>query len=306
MNRGVQRILVKLAVGKVHGGFADQPVDELVGSFLLVRGAALDHGGSGHAVACAFLRIGHDQRIALVHNRLRVVGIADRHADFAQARGGEGRRARLGVHEDVLVQLLQVFEPFLLAQALDGLGQHGVGRAGGGRVGNADLALEFGLQQVFPAGRGFQSFFLKPFLVAAEAGGNHVQRHIHAVGIDEPLIHVPDVRGGIGIQQVFLDHRHGQVVAHAEDHGHLGIFLFCRHAHLHFAGAQPLILHIDAGFLLEQGNQSGNFRLHVAAVHGERILLLHLIGEAACREHRKTERKAENERDNLFHFPFPP
>ena len=144
-----------------------RPVVELLRLVHVLR--AGDQAERADLVAGALAGRHHRDRLVVLGHVDHVVLEGDADQRLALARGQRRRRAGLGVFVDVLVQRLEVLEAFVLAHELHHGRQHRPGGAGRIRIRHLHLALEFGLDQVGPAGGRGHLALLDVLGVVAEA-----------------------------------------------------------------------------------------------------------------------------------------
>ena len=200
---------------------------------------------------------------------------ADADGAFADADLLGGAGAGLGVLGNVLVQFHKVLHGFVMALHL----HHGVddqlGGAGGVGVGHPDQALIFGLEQIVPILRRFQTQALEFFRVDHEAQNSLVDAVPVAVRVAVHAVQqVGGVLGFVGFQQTLGSGLVVGVGGAAEPYvgGRVAVFFFDLGGH--FAGGQALAVHLDAVQFFELiagGVQVGFF---AAAVNGQLALFL--------------------------------
>ena len=188
-----------------------------------------------------------------------------------------GAAPRLGVLTDVLVQGLEVFEALVFTHQLNDRGEQVIGSARGIGIGDLDVVLELGVEQVRPAFRLRDALRLDLLGVEAEAerAGIDADRALLS-GVplaQRPVVQVLVGRRSVFLRQPFLGRLKMRVARAAPPDVaawigrfrlELGVDLACR-----FAGHSDL----DAGFLLKGVRHGAAPFLLDAAIHDERALL---------------------------------
>ena len=148
-----------------------------------------------------------------------------------------------------------------------------------------DFALEFGLQQVIPAGGIFQTLFGEPVGVAGESDAAHIDGIPGAGGIQIGFGGLIQ-RGLIRLQQPLIYGGDVVIRGAAEHQRCLRVVLFGFHAGQHFTGGKTDIIDLDAGLFFKFVEIVDDFAFRKCGVNGEfltaggfgRLLGLGVIG----------------------------
>ena len=242
----------------------------------------------------------------------------------ADVLGGAG--AGLGVNLNVLVQIDQVLDAFVMAVLLD----HGVddqlGGAGGVVVGQPDQALVLGLEQVGPILRSLKTHALE--LVGVDHEAKDAGVDAVPVTVSVLVLGLGDVRGVlrlIGLEQTLGRADVVGIGRAAEPDVGRRIAVLFLDLGLHLTGGQTLILDLDAVHLLEVLTGGGEVLLLAGAVDHELALGLGGVDEAglfgallivsgglgvvllaAAGDQAERHHQAEEQSNELFHANFPP
>ena len=178
--------------------------------------------------------------------------------------------AGLGINFDVLVEVYEILDAFIVALELD----HQVGdqlrRTGGLVVGKPDQAFIFRLEQIIPGLRRIQPEAGQLVGVHHEAQKARVDPIPVAVGVFiHVLRQVGSVNGLIGLQQALGSGIVIGVVRAAEPDVGRGLAILFFDLGRHFAGGQALEARLDAIELLEVLAGSGQIGLLAGAVNHE-------------------------------------
>ena len=181
--------------------------------------------------------------------------------------------AGLGVNLNVLVQIDQVLDAFVMAVLLD----HGVddqlGGAGGVIVGQPDQALILGLEQVLPILGSLQAAAGQLVVVDHEAQDALIDAVPAALCVAVHIAgQVRGVLGLIGLQQALGSADIVRIGGAAEPHVGGGVAVFFLDLGLDLAGGQALEGGLDAKDLLEVGAGGGQILLLAGAVHHQLTL----------------------------------
>ena len=146
-------------------------------------------------------------------------------------------------------------KPLLLAHQLHDRREHRVGGAGGVRVGDLDLALELGLDQVGPAFRLGQVLLGEQLLVVAEAERAGIDADgavVRRLGLlDRPVVQLAQHRRPVFLGQAFLGGLQVRVAGAGPPDVALGVGGLGLHLGVGLAGALARHVDGDAGLLLE-------------------------------------------------------